>query len=102
VQLRHSSDVSLSCTLASAVTGTRSFFWQNGQPLLVLCSPALLVKKCLFMLPVGTLSSSFDDGGKLPLPYSITVFLFRIAWKYESTALLFFMSITICSVLSVF
>ena len=67
VQLRHSSDVSLSCTLPSAVTGTKSFFWQNGQPLLVLCSPALLVKKCLFMLPVGTLSSSFDEGGETPV-----------------------------------
>jgi hypothetical protein len=47
VHLRQSSDISLSCTFPSAITGTRSLFWQNGQPLLVLCSPALLVQKCL-------------------------------------------------------
>jgi len=47
VHLRQFSDVLVSCTLPPAVTGTRSLFWQNGQPLLVLCSSALLVKKCL-------------------------------------------------------
>ena len=28
-------------------------------------------KRCLYMLPVGALSSSFGDGGKLPSPYSV-------------------------------
>ena len=48
VHPRQSGDVSLSFTLPSAVTDTRPFFWQNGQPLLVPCFPALLVKKHLF------------------------------------------------------
>jgi hypothetical protein len=59
------------------------------------------------MLPVGTLSSSFDDGGKLPLPHNIITFvspltLSLMAWKYESTALLFFMPITIRSLFGAF
>ena len=71
VHLRQSSNVLFSCAPPFAVTGTRSLFWQNGQPLLVLCSPALLVKKYPFILPVGTLSSSLDQNEKLPLPYSM-------------------------------
>ena len=98
MQLRQSSDVSLACTLPSAITGTRFFFWQSGQPLLVLYSPVLLVKKCLFMLPVKTLFSCFDDGGKPPLPYSMMTLLslstlFRIAWKCEPTVFLFVIQI---------
>ena len=58
--------------------GTRSACWQNGQPLLVLNSEALLVGMCrlaaLFMLPLETLSLSFDAGEKLPLPYSSITF----------------------------
>jgi hypothetical protein len=106
-QLRRSSDVSLACTLPSAITGTRLFFWQSGQPLLVLYSPVLLVKKCLFMLPVKTLFSSFDDGGKPPLPYSMMTLLsfstlFQIAWKCEPTVSLFVMQSNIRSLLGVF
>ena len=56
-------------------------FWQRGQPLLVLCSPALLVTRCLFMRPAGTLSSSSGDGGKLLRRYSIISFLCRMAWE---------------------
>jgi hypothetical protein len=60
-----------------------------------------------FMAPVGTSSSSFDDGGKLLLPYSMMTLLsfptlFWIAWKYEPTAFFFLMSITIRSLLAVF
>ena len=103
VQLRQSSDV----LFHPPSQAQRSFFWQNRQPLLVLCSPAPLVKRCLFMLPVKTLSSSSGDGGKLPLSYSMTTLvsfptLFRIAWKWEFTALLFFMPITIRSLRGVF
>ena len=93
VHLRQSSDLLLSCTLPSAAAGTRSLFWQSGQPMLVLCSFALLVEKGLFMLPIGALSSPFDDCGKLPLPYSIMTtlsfgaelvnigFLRRFGWR---------------------
>jgi len=50
-------------------------FWQRGQPLPVLCSPALLV------LLVGALSSSSGDGGNLLLPYSIISLLSLMAWE---------------------
>ena len=75
VHLRQSSNVLFFCALPFAVTGTRSLFWQNRQLLLILCSPALLVQKCLFMLPVGAMFSSFDDRGKFPLQYSIITFV---------------------------
>ena len=60
-----------------------------------------------FLLLVGTLSSSFDDGGKLPLPHKIIIFvspltLSLMAWMYESTAYLFFMPITVRSLFGVF
>ena len=74
-QCTYASSAMFSCTLPSAVTGTRSLFWQNGQLLLVLCSPAFLVQKCLFMLPVGAMFSSFDDRGKFLLQYSIITFV---------------------------
>ena len=76
---RPSSDVSLFCTLPCATAGTRPFFWQNGPPLLVLCSPALLSGNASW-LPVGALSSSFNDGGKLPLPHSIVTLRTRVLY----------------------
>jgi hypothetical protein len=79
---------------------------RTGNPCLF-CAPPHFSSRNAFWLPVGTLSSSFDDGGKRPLPHStmpLSSFptLFQIAWKYESTALLFFMPITIRSLLGVF
>jgi hypothetical protein len=59
------------------------------------------------MLPVEALSSSFGASGKLPLPYSMMAHisfptLFWVAWKYESAAFFFIMSITIRSLFGVF
>jgi hypothetical protein len=53
------------------------------------------------------LDTAREQCKKLPLPYSIMTLLsfpafFRIAWKYESAAFLFFMPITIRSLLGVF
>jgi hypothetical protein len=52
------------------------------------------------------LDTAREQCKKLPLPYSIMTLLsfptlFRIAWKYESAAFLFFMPITIRSLLGV-
>ena len=81
LHVRQSRAVLFLCIFLSTVIGGRSACWQNGQLLLVLNSEALLVGMCrladLFMLPVETLSLSFDAGENLPLPYSSMTSLFR-------------------------
>ena len=73
---------------------------RTGNPCLF-CASQHFSSRNAFLLPVGTLSS-IDDGGNLRLLCSIITFLFRVAWKYESAAFLFFMSITNHSLCGVF
>jgi hypothetical protein len=106
VHLRQSSDVLVSCALPSAAQTQDRSSGRTGN-LCLFYAPRRFSSGNAFLLPLRTLSSSFDDGGKLPLPHSIVTLvslptLLQIAWKYESTAFVFFMSITIRSLLGVF